>query len=79
MNRTIPLAAALGVAFVTVGEVAHAQLTRVSVDSSGNQVGGNSTNAVISADGRFVAFASTAGSLDGVNPGCFPPISCPSI
>jgi Tol biopolymer transport system component len=36
---------------------------RVSVDSNGNQAGGGSLNASISADGRFVAFESTANDL----------------
>jgi Tol biopolymer transport system component len=37
--------------------------TRVSVDSSGAQVQGNSTNAAISGDGRFVAFLSASAGL----------------
>jgi Tol biopolymer transport system component len=36
---------------------------RVSVDSSGNQVNGNSFEPAISADGRFVAFSSSAADL----------------
>jgi Tol biopolymer transport system component len=36
---------------------------RVSVDSAGNEANGNSYDAAISADGRFVAFASSATNL----------------
>ncbi|MDL1921870.1 hypothetical protein FBQ95_04595 [Chloroflexi bacterium CFX3] len=39
------------------------QTTRVSVASDGTQGNGNSTQAAISADGRFVAFSSTASTL----------------
>ncbi|MHB8789473.1 MAG: TolB family protein [Desulfobulbaceae bacterium] len=38
--------------------------TRVSVDSSGNQGDGNSWDAAISADGRYVAFGSSTTNLD---------------
>lgn len=37
--------------------------TRISVDSSGNEANGSSSNAVISADGNFVAFQSNASNL----------------
>lgn len=39
------------------------QTTRVSVDSNGRQANGESYSVDISADGRFVAFTSTAGNL----------------
>ena len=39
------------------------QTTRVSVDSAGNQGQGSSTTPALSADGRFVAFASSAATL----------------
>jgi hypothetical protein len=39
------------------------QTTRVSVDSAGKQANGNSSWAAISADGRYVSFASAAGNL----------------
>jgi len=38
-------------------------IKRVSVDSSGNEANGNSGNAAISGDGRFVAFGSVADNL----------------
>jgi serralysin len=38
-------------------------ITRVSVDSAGNQAIGNSVSPSISADGRFVAFESNASNL----------------
>ena len=41
--------------------------TRVSITSNGSQAAGGSYNPAISADGRFVAFASIAGNLDGAD------------
>src|SRR4028118_689779 len=38
-------------------------ITRVSVDSAGNQVNGDSNGASISPDGRFVAFSSFASNI----------------
>ena len=51
----------------TVGHEAHAQtagrITRASVDSLGGEALGNSGTPSLSADGRFVAFASDAADL----------------
>lgn len=52
-----------GVDDVFVHERRTHQTTRVSVDAAGNQGDGASVGGVISADGRFVAFASVAGNL----------------
>jgi Tol biopolymer transport system component len=48
---------------VFVHDVATGATTRVSVDSAGHEADGGSTTARISADGRFVAFFSTATNL----------------
>jgi len=48
---------------VFVHEVATAETTRVSVASDGSQANSASTESVISPDGRFVAFQSTATNL----------------
>ncbi len=51
------------VADVFVRDLATGSITRVSVDASGSQANGSSTDASISADGRFVAFTSHASNL----------------
>ncbi len=48
---------------VFVHDLASGITTRVSVDSSGQQANGRSESPSISADGRFVAFAGSAGNL----------------
>lgn len=55
---------------IFVREMGCGVITRVSVDSAGNQVGGSSMSPALSADGRFVAFDSSAGALvpDDVGP-----------
>ena len=49
---------------IFVHEVATGTTTRVSVDSQGNESNGLSINPMISADGRFVCFESSATNLD---------------
>ena len=44
-------------------DTASGTTTRVSVDSAGNQANGSSFNGAISANGRYVAFESTASNL----------------
>src|SRR5882724_491309 len=48
---------------VFVTERATGVTERISVDSNGNQANGDSDGAVISADGRFVVFTSSATNL----------------
>src|SRR5437868_2993279 len=65
-RRMLPIALALLVVAVLVGEVWAAQnpsTKRVSVDSHGAQDNGHSFDPAISADGRFVAFDSVASNL----------------
>ncbi len=52
-----------GTTDVFVKDVRTGAITRASTDSTGRQVQGNSTNPSISADGRYVAFTSSACSL----------------
>ncbi|MGA2285495.1 MAG: hypothetical protein ABSG55_04420, partial [Dehalococcoidia bacterium] len=56
---------------VFVHDLQTAQTTRVSVDSAGNQADNVSRSPSISADGRYVAFASEAGLVPGDTNGCF--------
>jgi len=65
-RRMLPIALALLVVAVLVGEVWAAQnpsTKRVSVDSHGAQDNGQSLKPAISANGRFVAFDSSASNL----------------
>src|SRR2546428_679960 len=65
-RRVLSTALALLVVAVLVGEVWAAQnpsTKRVSVDSHGAQGNGGSNDPAISADGRFVAFRSSASNL----------------
>jgi Tol biopolymer transport system component len=48
---------------IFVRDLTTSSTTRVSVDSAGGQANGASFNAAISADGRFVAFESSATNL----------------
>lgn len=52
-----------GVGDIFVRDLVLASTTRVSVDTQGAQGNGGSSNAAISADGRFVAFQSSASNL----------------
>lgn len=59
---------------VFVVEVATGQTTRVSVSSAGVEGNGRSFEPAISADGRYIAFTSTASNLVGSDPNLVPDV-----
>ncbi|CAA6603808.1 hypothetical protein MTBLM1_140018 [Rhodospirillaceae bacterium LM-1] len=52
-----------GASDIFVKDMTTGEITRVSVDSSGNEANGGSSSPAISSDGRYVVFASTATNL----------------
>ncbi len=66
-NRVFSCAAAIAAAWVPVERAAAQATSRASVDGGGFQGDFDSGPAVVSADGRFVAFASTASNLSGAD------------
>jgi Tol biopolymer transport system component len=56
---------------VFVRDLKHGTVTRVSVSTAGDEGDGDSSSAVISGNGRFVAFESDAGNLDDFDTNAF--------